>query len=229
MRRIAFALAALALLAAACGDGDGAGPTELRDATGLSGPETAGLGAEGDTSSTTGGETTTTGEETTTTAATGPCPLPQPLPRGVTFDPALVRLHRAATAFAESAVLLSDALEAASDYSGGWGAREPVASAFFRMQADLYGLASRIERTYAAAGATYDPDAGWVFPEDPYPLSALEEPWQQIPEYQAVTLTGFFEMENREDAVAFFEGGGVCRLVAAFSAAMDQASADSGA
>jgi hypothetical protein len=50
-----------------------------------------------------------------------------------------------------------------------------------------------------------------------------------IPEYQAVTLTGLFEMASAADATAFFEGGGGCGLVAAFTSAIDQAAAASGA
>ena len=82
----------------------------------------------------------------------------------MSFDRGLVRLHRATTAFAESADLLGDALEAAGDFSPGWGAREPVASAFYRMQADLYTLASLLERTYAADGATYSPESRMGLP-----------------------------------------------------------------
>ena len=96
------------------------------------------------------------------------------------------------------------------------------------MQADLYTLASLLERTYAADGATYSPESGWAFP-DGYPLAALAEPWSAIPEFQAVTLTDFFEMASQADALAFFAGGGVCGLVTAFTAAMDQAAAASGA
>jgi hypothetical protein len=219
MRRIALLLAALAVLAAACGDADeGLTTTAPRDATGLS---AGNLGAETDTSSTSEGETTTTLPAET-------CPLPQTLPRGGGFGPGLVRLHRAVTAFAESAAGLGRALEAAIDFSPGWGGREPVASAFYRMQADLYTLASLLERTYAADGATYSEETGWTFP-DGYALAALAEPWAAIPEFQAVALTGFFAMEAQADAIAFFEGGGVCGLVAAFTAAIDQAAAESGA
>ena len=235
MRRIVPVLAVLALLAVSCGDG---GSTDAngqpRDLTGTSGPDAALLGAEGDTSSTSEGETTTsedtttTTEETTTTLPPALCPLPQPLPRGVVFDRGLVRLHRATAAFAESAGRLGDALKASDDFSPGWGAREPVASAFYRMQSDLYTLASLLERTYAAAGATYSPGAGWTFPDGAYPLAALAEPWAEIPGFQAVSLTGFFEMATGADALAFFEGGGGCGLVAAFSTAMDQAAAGSG-
>ncbi len=50
-----------------------------------------------------------------------------------------------------------------------------------------------------------------------------------IPEYQAVTLTGLFEMQSAADAVALFESGGGCGLVAAFTAAIDQAAAEGGA
>jgi hypothetical protein len=217
MRRIVLLLAVLALLAAACGDADEGATTAPRDATGLS---TQNLGAEGDTSSTSDGETTTTLPAET-------CPAPRPLPRGGSFDQGLVRMHRAATALAESAALLGRALEAAGDFSPGWGAREPVASAFYRMQADLYTLASLLERTYAGDGATYSPETGWAFP-DGYALAALAEPWSAIPEFQAVTLTDFFGMESSADALAFFSGGGVCGLVAAFSAAIDQAAAAGG-
>ena len=223
MRRIILVLAALALLAAACGDQDGTSTTAPRDTAALSGPDAQSLGAEGDTSSTTSGDTTPR------TVPATPCPLPEALPRGVSFDPALVRLHRATTAFAESARSLGGALAAAGDFSPGWGAREPVASAFYRMQADLYSLALMLERTYAAVGATYSADTGWDFPEGPYPLAALAGPWAMIPEFQAVALTDLFEMQSGADAVAVFEGGGVCALVAAFTAAMDQAAAESGA
>ena len=223
MRRIVLVLAALALLTAACGDQDETATTAPGDTTALSGPNAQSLGAEGDTSSTTSGDTTPR------TVPATPCPLPEALPRGVSFDPALVRLHRATTAFAESARSLGGALAAAGDFSPGWGAREPVASAFYRMQADLYALALMLERTYAAAGATYSVDAGWAFPEGPYPLAALAGPWAMIPEFQAVALTDLFEMQSGADAVAVFEGGGVCALVAAFTAAMDQAAAESGA
>ncbi len=218
MRHAALLLIVLALLAAACGDtGEGA-TTAPRDATGLS---TQNLGVEGDSSSTSEGETTTTPPDAI-------CPVPHPLPRGVSFDEGLVRMHRATSAFAESAALLGGALEAAGDFSPGWGAREPVASAVYRMQADLYTLASLLERTYAADGATYSPESGWAFP-DGYPLAALAEPWSAIPEFQAVTLTDFFEMASQADTLAFFAGGGVCGLVTAFTAAMDQAAAASGA
>jgi hypothetical protein len=217
MRPIALMMAILALAAAACGGRDEGATTSPRDATGLSAEN---LGAEGDTSSTSEGETTTQPAET--------CPVPHALPRGVSFDAGLVRMHRAATAFAESAALLGRALEAAGDFSPGWGAREPVASAFYRMQADLYTLASLLERTYAADGATYSPESGWAFP-DGYALAALAEPWSAIPEFQAVTLTGFFEMASQADALAFFAGGGVCGLAAAFTTAIDQAAAASGA
>jgi hypothetical protein len=218
MRRITLLLAVLALLAAACGGAGEGTTTTPRDATGLS---AANLGVEGDNSSTSEGETTTT-------TAAEICPVPHPLPRGVSFGSGLVRMHRAVTAFAESAVLLGHALEAAGDFSPGWGAREPVASAFYRMQADLYSLASMLERTYAADGATYSPEAGWAFP-DGYALATLAEPWSAIPEFQAVTLTGFFELASQADALAFFAGGGVCGLVAAFTTAIDQAAAASGA
>jgi len=225
MRRIALTLATLALLAAACSSG-GSPDIEPRDLTATSGPEALGLSSQDDTSSTSGDETTTTGGEsttTTTTAPPAPCALPQPLPRDVELDPALVLLHRATTALAESAVGLGRALEAAADFTPGWGAREPVASAFYRMQADLYTLASLLEQTYAEAGATYSPDTGWVFPAGPYPLAALIPPWEVIPAFQAITLTLFFEMGSQADARAYYEDGGICGLVTAFSAAMDQA------
>jgi hypothetical protein len=129
---------------------------------------------------------------------------------------------------AESALALGRALQDASDFSPGWGAREPVAAAFYRMQADLYTLASQMERTFAADGATYSEETGWSFPEG-YPLAGLAEPWAAIPEFQAVTLTGFFEMASQADALAFFTGGGICGLVGDFTAAIDQAVAGSGA
>ncbi len=218
LRRTALLLTALALLVAACGDAGETATTAPREATGLS---AGNLGVEGDTSSTSEGETTTT-------LAAEPCPVPQTLPRGVSFSQGLVRLHRATTAFAESAAALRRALEATGDFSPGWGAREPVASALYRMQADLYTLASTMERTYAADGATYSEETGWAFP-DGYALATLAEPWAAIPEFQAVTLTGFFEMASATDALAFFAGGGVCGLVAAFTAAIDEAAAASGA
>jgi hypothetical protein len=218
MRRIALMMATLALVAAACGGADEGATTSPRDATGLSAEN---LGVEGDTS-------TTSEDSTTTTPPAETCPVPHALPRGVSFDAGLVRMHRATTAFAESAALLGRALDAAGDFSPGWGAREPVASAFYRMQADLYTLASLLERTYAADGATYSPESGWAFPNG-YALAALAEPWSAIPEFQAVTLTGFFEMASQADALAFFAGGGVCGLAAAFTTAIDQAAAASGA
>ena len=217
LRRLVPAAAVLALLAAACGDSGEEATTAPRDATGLT---AANLGAEDYSSS--------TGDGATTTVPAAPCPLPQALPRDAGLPPGLVRLHRATTAFAESAAALGRALEAASDFSPGWGAREPVAAAFYRMQADLYTLASQIERTFAADGATYSEEAGWSFP-DGYPLAALAVPWAAIPEFQAVTLTGFFEMASQSDALAFFTGGGICGLVAEFTAAVDQAVAGSGA
>jgi hypothetical protein len=226
IRRFAATTVLLALIAAGCG-GPGDTDATLRDTTGLSGPDVAGLQTEGNDSTTSEGETTATAE-TTTTLPPEPCPVPQTLPRGVGFDQGLVRLHRATTAFAESARALRAALESAGDFSPGWGAREPVASAFYRMQADLYTLALLLERTYAADGATYSPDGGWAFPEA-YPLASLADPWATIPEFQAVTLTGLFAAESAVDAAAFFEGGGICGLVAAFTAAIDQAAAESGA
>jgi hypothetical protein len=244
MRRTALALIVLALLAASCGD-DTFGTAGPRDATSSTGPEVASLGA--DNSGTSGGETTTTLEEptttteattttettttteaTTTTVAPDPCPLPQPLPRGGTFDEALVRMHRATTAFAEGALRLGEAIEAAPGFRAGWGAREPVASALYRMQSALYTLAFRLEQTYAEAGATYSPGTGWTFPDPSYPLAALAAAWEEIPAFQAVTLTGLFGENSRRDARSYFRGGAVCALVAAFSAAMDEAVAASG-
>ncbi|MBN2113508.1 MAG: hypothetical protein JW785_05200 [Acidimicrobiia bacterium] len=222
LHRIAFLLVALALLAAACGNDGASEVTAPRDATdptalGFSGPdhESATFAGDEDESS------------TTTTVPSVPCPLPQPLPADVGLDPSLVNLHRDVTAFAESAIRMRDAIRATGDFSAGWGAREPVASAFFRMQADLYALARRLERTYQGDGATYSPETGWVFPEGPYPPAALASPWEAIPEFQAVALTRLFEIEGRARARAFFEQDGVCPLVAAFSAAVDQAAAES--
>jgi len=230
MRRAVPLLFLLVLLAAACSGGDEA----TRETTGPSeGPDTGLMTAEGDSSSTSGGETTTSQGDTTTTGAetttTGPppaCALPRPLPELGSSAAPFMPLHQLVTDFAVSVNLLGDALEAATDFSPGWGAREPVASAFYRMQADLYTLALNIERTYRGDGATYAPGAGWRFPIDPYPLAALAGPWEEIPTFQAVTLTGFFEMATRRDALAFFEGGGVCALATAFSEAMDQAVED---
>jgi hypothetical protein len=155
-----------------------------------------------------------------------PCPRPQPLAGDVVFDEGLTRLHRAATAFAESAVALRSILQTAEDFAPGWGAREPVASAVYRLQADLYTLADLTETTFAQDGATYSPDGGWAFP-DGYPLAALAAPWEQIPAFQAVVLTDLFTADGRDAAAALFDTG-VCSLVAAFSAAVDQSAAAGG-
>ncbi|MBM3694873.1 MAG: hypothetical protein FJW79_02920 [Actinobacteria bacterium] len=239
-RRLALAIALLGLLAASCG-ADGGIPDQPDPRSFTETSDVVSLGAEGDTSGTAPAEsttseattptsqdtTTTTPETTTTTVAPEPCPLPQALPRDSRFGPDMMRLHRATTAFAEGARRLGSSVEAVGDFSRGWGAREPVASALYRMQADLYGLAFRLEQVYAAAGATYSPERGWVFPDPAYPLATLAAPWGEIPAFQAVTLTALFEARGPRAARAFFKDGEVCRLVAAFSTAMDQAVAAS--
>jgi len=217
--RLALLLALLTVLAAACSDADGGATTRPRDATALS---VESLGAEGDTSSTSDGETTTT-----TTSPTPACRAPQALPRGMTFGPGLVRLHRAATAFAESAAQLAHALEEASDFSPGWGARSRWLRLLPHAVRPVHaGVADRAR--LCRRRRHLRPETGWVFPQD-YALAGLAQPWQAIPAFQAVVLTGFFEMASPAEALAFFESGGICGLVTAFSTAVDQAAAASGA
>ena len=114
------------------------------------------------------------------------------------------------------------ALRAASDFSAGWGARQPVAAAVYGMQTDLFALATRVEDAFLADGGTFVPGRGWDLPAG-YPLAPLAGPWEDIPTFQAVTLPAFFRMSSRDAALAFFETGGVCGFATAFSAAVDAA------
>jgi len=132
-------------------------------------------------------------------------------------------VHRWATAFARSTTGLGAALRSATDFSTDWGAREPVASAVYGMQTDLFALAGRIEDAFLADGGSFVPGRGWEFPADPYLLASLAAPWEEIPTFQAVTLPAFFRMSSRAAALTFFNDGGVCGFATAFSAAVDAA------
>lgn len=132
-------------------------------------------------------------------------------------------MHRWATAFARSTTGVGAALRSATDFSIGWGAGEPVASAVYGMQTDLFALATRIEDVFVADGGSFVPGRGWEFPTDPYLLAPLAAPWEEIPTFQAVTLPAFFRMSSRDAALAFFTDGGVCGFATAFSAAVDAA------
>ena len=131
-------------------------------------------------------------------------------------------MHRWAGSLARSTTAVGKALRAASDFSPGWGARPPLATAVYRMQTDLFTLATRIEEAFLVDGGAFTPGRGWDLPAA-YPLAPLAEPWEDIPTFQAVVLPAFFRMTSRDAALTFFEAGGVCGFASAFSVAVDAA------